>query len=266
MPGSAHSAGPEPGLTVRESIDEQCLIDNVDAKIGRTRFADAAAAMGLTFDPSALVGTLVGAEATLFAVALACVRVSAVIMLDDLDRGVSAAVQQTMVDVLIRLAATGPAIVLSTTDRIPVMDADVVLDLTPDEGSTTWQLPSGDQPVAILRQLDPGGRQRDPLPQLDSGSFAVASSDARTEPDGSDAPTEFFQPDLPVGQYGQDQPTGPYRPDQPASQEGPDDLAALYGPRAGQDQTERLDPDGLDQSRPDDPGTPTADAPTKDNR
>ena len=41
---------------------------------------------------------------------LACVRVSAVIVLDDLDRGVSAAVQQTLLDALIRLAKTGPTI------------------------------------------------------------------------------------------------------------------------------------------------------------
>ena len=45
-------AVPEPGLTVRESIDERCLLDNVDAKIGRTRFDDACNAMRVTFDPS----------------------------------------------------------------------------------------------------------------------------------------------------------------------------------------------------------------------
>ena len=72
--------------------------------------------------------------------ALACVRISAVLVLDDLDRGVSAAMQQTMLDALIRLAKTGPTIIVSTTDRIPVMDADVVLDLTPEEGRAMWQL------------------------------------------------------------------------------------------------------------------------------
>jgi len=80
-------AVPEPGLTVRESIDERCLIDDVNTKIGRTRFVDACNAMRVTFDPSALVGTLIGEQATLFAVALASVRISAVLVLDDLDRG-----------------------------------------------------------------------------------------------------------------------------------------------------------------------------------
>ena len=83
---------------------------------------------------------------------------------------------------------TGPTIIVSTTDRIPVMDADVVLDLTPEEGRAMWQLvPDGPQ-VAILRQLDPAGRQRDPRPQLNSGRFMPAVPDS-TDPDAASAST-----------------------------------------------------------------------------
>jgi len=166
-------SGPEPGLTVRESIDEQCLLEDVDRQVGRTRFAEACEVMQLSFEPTLLVGRLAGELATLFAVALACVRVSAVILLDDLDRDVSAANQQRMLDALIRVARTGPTIVVTTTDRVPVMEADVVLDLTPRDGAAMWRPgpvigPSG----TMLRQLDPGGRRRDPVDlELESGTI-----------------------------------------------------------------------------------------------
>jgi len=177
-------AGLEPGLTVAEAVTEHCLVEDVDTLVGRARFDDACTALGLTFNSTELVATLLGDLATLFAVALACVRISAVIVVDDFDRGVSAATQQRMLDALIRLAATGPTIVLSTTDRIPVMDADVVLDLTPQDGAALWQIgpeiaPSGN----ALRQLEPGGQQRDPAPA--DGNWAVAELD-RGMPDGVD--------------------------------------------------------------------------------
>ena len=207
-------AVPEPGLTVRESVDERCLMDNVNAKIGRTRFNDACNAMRITFDPATLVGSLIGEQATLFAVALACVRISAVLVLDDLDRGVSAAMQQTMLDALIRLSATGPTIIVSTTDQIPVMDADVVLDLTPEEGRALWQLPTDSQQVAILRQLDAAAsRQRDPRPQLNSGRFVPAVPDADIDQDAASASTELYRPDTYSGLYDDpDSPTEYYQP------------------------------------------------------
>lgn len=130
---------PEPAFTVREYVAQRCLVEDVGLPEGRTRFAAACDALQLQLDPTTQVGSLFGDQATLLAVAAACVRVSAVIMLDDLDRGVSGATQQLMMDALLRLATTGPTIVVTTTDRIPVMEADVVLDLTPTEGAAVWQ-------------------------------------------------------------------------------------------------------------------------------
>ena len=104
-------AVPEPAFTVRESINERCLLEDVDARVGLARYQEACDALQFTVDPTALVSSLIGDQATLFALALACVRVSAVIVLDDLDRGVSAAMQQTLLDALIRLAKTGPTII-----------------------------------------------------------------------------------------------------------------------------------------------------------
>jgi ABC-type branched-subunit amino acid transport system ATPase component len=250
-------AVPEPGLTVRESIDERCLMDNVNAKVGRTRFIDACNAMRVTFDPTALVGSLIGEQATLFAVALACVRISAVLVLDDLDRGVSAAMQQTMLDALIRLAATGPTIIVSTTDRIPVMDADVVLDLTPEEGRAMWQLPTEGPQVAILRQLDPAGRQRDPRPQLNSGRFMPAVPESVVGQDDASASTELYRPDTYSGLYDPDSPTEYYQPTEPApaDQSGGDS-----------DATGTTGTDTTGRDRPNNPGTPSSGAPTEDNR
>jgi len=285
-------AVPEPGLTVRESIDERCLIDDVNTKIGRTRFVDACNAMRVTFDPSALVGTLIGEQATLFAVALACVRISAVLVLDDLDRGVSAAMQQTMLDALIRLAKTGPTVIVSTTDRIPVMDADVVLDLTPEEGRAMWQLvPEGPQ-VAILRQLDPAGRQRDPRPQLNSGRFMPAVPDselgqdaasASTElynPDAASASTELYDPDAATELYRPDSPSGYYEPSSAGDPSGgnwtgsgPTSSDSTGSDSTGSDSTgsdstgsDPTSSDPAERDRPHDPGTPSAGAPTEDNR
>ncbi len=170
---------PEPALTVREYVAERCLLEDVGLPEGRTRFAAACDALQLSLNPSTQVGTLFGDQATLFAVAAACVRVSAVIMLDDVDRGVSGATQQLILDALLRLAMTGPTIVVTTTDRIPVMEADVVLDLTPSEGSAVWQfdrnapLPA---PLAgpVIGELGPAG---------------PAAPPAADEPPPDDAPT-----------------------------------------------------------------------------
>jgi hypothetical protein len=216
------------------------------------------------------VGSLIGEQATLFAVALACVRISAVLVLDDLDHGVSAAMQQTMLDALIRLAVTGPTIIVSTTDRIPVMDADVVLDLTPEQGRALWQLPAEGQQVAILRQLDPAGRQRDPRPQLNSGRFVPVVTESDADQDGANASTELYRPDSYSGLYDPESPTEYYQPmagdPAPPAPPGTDptspDPTDRYSP--GGSTTTGNDP--TDRDRPNNPGTPTPGAPTEDNR
>lgn len=206
---------PEPVLTVREYVTQRCLLEDVGLPEGRTRFAAACDALQLQLDPATPVGTLSGDKATLLAVAAACVRVSAVVMLDDLDRGVSGATQQLMLDALLRLAGTGPTVVVTTTDRIPVMEADVVLDLTPAEGAAVWQFDrNAPLPTALsgpaLGQLTAGPAADDgpppddapttvlpPQPGLaDDAGFApppVDDGPAGGAPDGppaaSDAPT-----------------------------------------------------------------------------
>jgi ABC-type branched-subunit amino acid transport system ATPase component len=187
-------AVPEPAFTVRESINERCLLEDVDARVGLARYQEACDALQFTVDPTALVSSLIGDQATLFALALACVRVSALIVLDDLDRGVSAAVQQTLLDALIRLAKTGPTIVVSTTDRIPVMEADVVLDLTPQDGAMVWHFESTGT-AGVLEQLDPNGEQRSPVPPA-IGPGPLYAPTPEPDPDRTDE--QDANPDAPT--------------------------------------------------------------------
>ncbi len=253
---------PEPGLTVRQSIDERCLSDDVDIRVGRLRFGEACAAMRVTFEPTALVGSMVGDQATLLSVALACVRVSALIVLDDLDRGVSTAVQQTMLDALIRLSKTGPTVVLSTTDRIPVMAADVVLDLTPAEGAAMWRL---DAPLPGSQRL-----ALDPMSEADRAVQGQLESGPDGPDDESGDPHARWRPDYPgdsdpaaagadpvadAGSPGSDEPYGQSRP---ADQAGPYDQGPYDQGQFGQSVYDQR-PDNQnpnDQGGPYDPGRP----------
>jgi ABC-type Na+ transport system ATPase subunit NatA len=117
---AAGSIGPEPALTVRESIEERCLIDDVASAEGHTRFQQACQALQFSPDPSALVESVVGEQATLLAVALAYLRTSAAILLDDLDRDIPLAVRAPLLQALRRLAGTGTAIIATATDRSAV--------------------------------------------------------------------------------------------------------------------------------------------------
>jgi len=287
---------PEAGLTVRESVDERCLIDDVPLSVGRTRFAEACTAMQLDVDPSALVGTLVGPRATLVAVALAAVRVSAVIVLDDLDRGVSAATQQTLLDALIGLARTGPAIVVSTTDRIPVMEADVVLDLTPADGPAIWQTGIGLPAAAASRlPLHPGDRPPGNR-ELETGSGMPDPVDHRVEGfDQDDPPTQVIDvpradlsasgdpvaepnvgwssPQWPApGADNVDWPAaGPGNVDWPTAGPAADPSAGpgVAGWPAAEPPAEAIEATELPDAqtrRADPPGSPNTDSPTKDPR
>ena len=130
--------GPEPALTVHESIDERCLIDDVPAAEGHTRFDQACAAMQFTPDPTEPVEGVTGERAALLAVALAFVRTSAVIVLDDLDRDIAVAGRGALAQALRRVADLGPALVVAATDSSAVPDADVVVDLALPAGRTPW--------------------------------------------------------------------------------------------------------------------------------
>ena len=124
-----HEIEPEPSLTIAESVRERCLLEKVPFTAGRERFASACEVIGLELPPNLLVGDLGGDDATLLALALAAIPVTAVIVLDDIDRGVDGVTQYRLLDAVSRLAETGPAIVFTTTDRLRVAGVPVIVDM-----------------------------------------------------------------------------------------------------------------------------------------
>lgn len=130
--------GPEPALTVGESIEERCLIDDVESVEGHTRFQDACRLLQFDPDPTALVESVVGEQATLLALALAYVRTSAAIVLDDLDRDIPLTVRPLLVQALRRLAASGPAIIVTANERSTVSGADPIVELDLPAGRAQW--------------------------------------------------------------------------------------------------------------------------------
>ncbi|MBM9467421.1 ABC transporter ATP-binding protein [Nakamurella leprariae] len=123
---------PEPALTVGEAVRERCLLDGVTTAAGRIRFDEAARILGAQLPDHRLVRDLDGVSAGQLAVALACARPSDLVVLDDLDEGLDGPGQHQLARALTRLAVVGPAILVATTDRWPVVDVvDSVVELPP---------------------------------------------------------------------------------------------------------------------------------------
>ena len=107
---------PEARLTVGESVTERALLDGVRPGAAETAFAAAEELLDVRLDRAALVEQLPAYEATALAVALALVRPAEVVLLDDLDADLDLTDQRRLVDALVRLAASGPAVVATTTE------------------------------------------------------------------------------------------------------------------------------------------------------
>ena len=238
-----NTIGPEPALTVNESVDESCLLENVNMAEGRLRFAEACTALDLTVEPSLLIGDVGGERATLLAVALACVRISAVIVVDDIDRGVDLATQHrivTALDRLTKMTKTGPAIIVSTADRVPVSDLPVIIELPPrvvKSDVPNWPIPYRTQvppPAGTpIAELSPGISDArttgipvvpDPpttvipvVPEADDGTFNPGS-DPGSHPEPGPNPAAPH-PDGPIAPPAAG--PGPLSPEPPADPDAP---------------------------------------------
>lgn len=166
----SYRIGPEPTLTVAESVDERCLLEDVPLPEGRQRFAEVCQTLELQVAPSTLVRDIGGVDGTKLAVALAAVRVSAVLVLDDLDGGVSGQDEFDLIHALIALAATGPAIVVTTTDPYPVVDAHTVV-VMPDRAEP--------EPVVVI--ADPVVMEVVAVPGAEGDPAGSALADAPTQ-------------------------------------------------------------------------------------
>ena len=120
---------PEDRLDVAQSLAERALIDAVRPDQAEQAFAAAEEVLDCHLDRDALVEQLGAYERTVLAVALARVRPADLVLLDDVDADLDVADQRRLLAALARLAATGPAVVVSTTERAALPDGTPVVAL-----------------------------------------------------------------------------------------------------------------------------------------
>jgi ABC-2 type transport system ATP-binding protein len=120
---------PEGQLSVRESVVERALLDGVRSADADRAMATAEEMLEVTFDRSRLVDQLDAYDRAVLCVALATIRPTQLVVLDDADRGLDLDAQRRLLAALTRLAATGPAVLTSTTEAAAVPASAAVVRL-----------------------------------------------------------------------------------------------------------------------------------------
>lgn len=123
---------PENSLTLDDCLTERTLFDAADPRTREANYLHAARLLGLDAHRGTLFGDLSPIDQTRAALALACVRPSTVIVLDDLDYDVTLAEQRALWDGVAALAADGQPVIAATTERSAVHPDAVVIDLEPE--------------------------------------------------------------------------------------------------------------------------------------
>ena len=118
-------------LTVTDSLTERSLIDAVPTRRGADAFGETERTLGRTFPRDALVDDLPALDRTLLAVALATVRPSPVLLLDDADASLDLSDQRDLMAALLRLAGTGSTVVASTVETASRPPAAAAYSLSP---------------------------------------------------------------------------------------------------------------------------------------
>jgi ABC-2 type transport system ATP-binding protein len=127
---------PEPRLTVDQSVTERGLLDGVRPDAAHRAVAAAEDLLGVRLDRDALVERLTAYDRAALAVALALVRPAELVVLDDVDADLDLDDQRRFLDALVRVAATGPAVVATSTEHASVpTDARLVTLVPPQEAS-----------------------------------------------------------------------------------------------------------------------------------
>ena len=125
---------PEARLTVAESVVEHALLDGIRPAAAERAFAAAEDLLGVRLDRATLAERLTTYERSILAVALALVRPADLVVLDDLDADLDLDDQRRLADALVRLAASGHAVLASTTEPSSVpSDAVLVTLAAPQE-------------------------------------------------------------------------------------------------------------------------------------
>lgn len=126
----ANVIAPEPTLSLDDCLTERTLFDAASPRTRLANYFHAAHLLGLDAHPDTLYRDLAPIDRTRAALALASVRPSALIVLDDLDLGLTLAEQEDLWRGIAALAADGPAIVAATTEVQTVPATAVRIDLT----------------------------------------------------------------------------------------------------------------------------------------
>ncbi|RHA37531.1 ATP-binding cassette domain-containing protein [Cellulomonas rhizosphaerae] len=115
---------------VREAAAERRRWDHVHRRedVQTLGYDEAAALVGLAVDPHELVDELAAVDRTLLAVALALAAPHEVLVVDDVDRGLSEAEHRRLGDALADVAATG-VVVISAATRPSGAELARVLDM-----------------------------------------------------------------------------------------------------------------------------------------
>jgi ABC-2 type transport system ATP-binding protein len=117
---------PEPWLRVRDHLLER----GTKGQDRDERFDKVCQQLGLDVAGESLVGDLDACRTTLLSLALAVLDEPKVVLLDDLDRGVSGADQENLWERMRALTEDGITVLATTTDPIPAQRrADLVLEL-----------------------------------------------------------------------------------------------------------------------------------------
>ena len=120
---------PEDRLDVAQSLAERALIDGVRPDAAERAFAAAEQALDVHLGRRALVEQLGAYEQAVLAVALARVRPADLVVLDDADADLDLDDQRRLLAALARLAATGPAVLVSTSERAALPAGTLVVGL-----------------------------------------------------------------------------------------------------------------------------------------
>ncbi|QIK71563.1 ATP-binding cassette domain-containing protein [Propioniciclava coleopterorum] len=123
---------PEASLTLDDCLTERTLFDAADPRAREANYLHAARLLGLDAPRGTLYKDLAPVDQTRAALALACVRPSTVIVLDDLDYDVTLDEQRALWDGVAALAADGQPVIAATTERSAVHPDAVVIDLEPE--------------------------------------------------------------------------------------------------------------------------------------
>ena len=125
---------PEASLSLEDCITERTLADAAPARARHANYLHVALLLGLDAPRDTLFGQLSPADQTRAAVALASIRPSRLIVVDDLDRETTLADQAALWAGLLDLAAEGVTVVASTSERAAVPPEVLTLEMDPRHG------------------------------------------------------------------------------------------------------------------------------------